>query len=201
MLPMVKFFDNRSLVDGTMPRFLKTVNLLFKSKRKKYDQAASLYQIANRQSRNPVFYDYFEVPDTIEGRFDLLSLHIILIMRRLPPESPLVQELFDYFFEDMDFSLREMGVSDMKVGRYVKKLAKNFLGVFDSYNRAFKQPSNFKTALWRNLYGGQLVDEWLLEKLYEYCQASDSLLKTVDLLHQSPPWAALLNEESNAHAA
>lgn len=184
-----------------MPRFLKTVNLLFKSKRKKYDQAASLYQIANRQSRSPVFYDYFQVPDTIEGRFDLLSLHIILIMRRLPPESALVQELFDYFFEDMDFSLREMGVSDMKVGRYVKKLAKNFLGVFHAYNQSVKTSSKFKTALWRNLYGGQLVDESLLEQLYEYCVESDNLLKSTDLLCQSPPWSYLLNEDSKAYAA
>lgn len=184
-----------------MPRFLKTVNLLFKSKRKKYDQAARLYQIAHDQSRRPLFYESLQVPDTIEGRFDLLSLHVILLMRRLPPDSHLVQELFDYFFEDMDHSLREMGVSDMKVGKYVKKLAKNFLGVFQAYNTHFKAPSKFKTALWRNLYGGQVVDEETLDYIYGYCLEADKLLGSVDLLKDGPIWPSLLGVESMSRAA
>lgn len=184
-----------------MPRFLKTVNLLFKSKRKKYDQARRLYSMANDQSRRPVFYEFLQVPDTIEGRFDLLSLHVILIMRRLPAESQLVQELFDYFFEDMELSLREMGVSDMKVGKYVKKLAKNFLGVFRAYTNHFNQPSKFKTALWRNLYGGQVVDEEVLDYVYAYCLSADEILQTTDLLDEGIVWPSLLHQEFTSHAA
>lgn len=70
------------------------------------------------------------VPDTPEGRFELLALHAALIIRRLRAAGPagqaLGQELFDLMFVDVDLNLRELGVGDLSVGKYVKRLARNF---------------------------------------------------------------------------
>ena len=68
------------------------------------------------QARQPSFYTDFLVPDTIDGRFDLIVMHAVLFFRRMRGEGAKIaeftQEVFDLFFQDMDASLREMGVSD-----------------------------------------------------------------------------------------
>src|SRR5579862_2304322 len=82
--------------------------------------AHALYgQIVNA-SRAPVFFARWGVPDTLDGRFELLVLHAFLALRRLksaPETADFSQELFDIMFADLDRNLREMGASDLGVGR------------------------------------------------------------------------------------
>ena len=93
--------------------------------------AEDLYRILVDHARTPAFFRELGVPDTPEGRFELIALHVALAVRRLRREGArgqaLGQELFDLMFTDMDRSLRELGVGDLSVGRYVKRLAQNFL--------------------------------------------------------------------------
>ena len=92
--------------------------------------ANDLYRTLVDHARTPAFFRELGVPDTPEGRFEMIALHVALAVRRLRREGArgqaLGQELFDLMFVDMDQSLRELGVGDLSVGRYVKRLARNF---------------------------------------------------------------------------
>jgi cytochrome b pre-mRNA-processing protein 3 len=92
--------------------------------------AERLYRAVVEQSRRPVWYRELGVPDTPEGRFEMIALHAALVLRRLRREGmagqALGQQLFDVMFVDLDGSLRELGVSDLSVGTYIKRLAGNF---------------------------------------------------------------------------
>lgn len=92
--------------------------------------AEDLYRVLVDHARTPAFFRELGVPDTPEGRFEMIALHVALAVRRLRREGTrgqaLGQELFDLMFTDMDRSLRELGVGDLSVGRYVRRLAQNF---------------------------------------------------------------------------
>jgi cytochrome b pre-mRNA-processing protein 3 len=92
--------------------------------------AERLYRDAVNQARSPVFYRELGVPDTPEGRFEMVGLHVALVVRRLraagSPGRALAQELFDLMFADMDESLRHLGIGDLSIGRQMKRLAGNF---------------------------------------------------------------------------
>jgi cytochrome b pre-mRNA-processing protein 3 len=104
----------------------------------------ALYGAIVAQARAPAFYLEFGVPDTPEGRFDLVVLHLALVCRRLGrAEGPdqalartLSQGVFDMFCRDMDHSLREMGVGDLAVPKKMRKLGEAFYGRLDAYDRA-----------------------------------------------------------------
>ena len=95
-------------------------------------RAAGLYGAVVAQARQVVFYRDLGVPDTVDGRFELIVLHMVLLLRRLNREgddgAALRQALFDVLLDDMDRSLREMGVGDLGVGRRVKAMGKAFYG-------------------------------------------------------------------------
>ncbi len=99
------------------------LNKMFKRKQIK-EPATLLYERLVAQARQPDFYAHCGVPDTLDGRFELVSLHLFLVLHRLKGDHPvsvdLAQALFDLMFEDMDQSLREMGAGDLGVGRRVK---------------------------------------------------------------------------------
>lgn len=120
--------------------------------------ADGLYRVIVRQSRAVRFFADYQVPDTPDGRFDLIALHTALVLRRLRDEpertARLSQALFDRMFIDMDESLREMGVGDLSVGRYVKGLARNFYGRLKAYGDALDAGDGamMEAALARNLY-------------------------------------------------
>lgn len=134
--------------------------LKFGERRRREQVAHGLYVSIIEQSRKPVFYVRFAVPDTLDGRFDLIVLHAFLVMRRLKGiEGPLMEEaraisqaLFDLMFDDMDQNLREMGVGDMSVGKRIKQMARAFYGRVAAYEDALAA-DGMEDALERNLYG------------------------------------------------
>jgi cytochrome b pre-mRNA-processing protein 3 len=125
--------------------------------------AHDLYSGIIVQSRRPDFYVSREVPDTLDGRFDLIVLHAFLVMRRLKridgPQGEearaISQALFDLMFDDMDQNLRELGVGDMSVGKRIKQMARAFYGRVAAYEDALAEaePAALTAALARNLYG------------------------------------------------
>ncbi|WP_374466727.1 ubiquinol-cytochrome C chaperone family protein, partial [Ferrovibrio sp.] len=92
----------------------------------------ALYRAIVAQSRQAGFYREHGVPDSLDGRFDMIVLHSFLVMRRLrrigAAAEPLSQQLFDLMFADMDSNLREIGVGDLSVGKKVKAMAQAFYG-------------------------------------------------------------------------
>lgn len=119
--------------------------------------AFDLYTYSVRFGRQPMFYKDLCVPDTLEGRFDMICLHVFLVLRRLKVEGPdqqdLSQAIFDAMFADMDRNYREMGVGDIGVGIRVKKLAKSFYGRIAAYDEGLDgNDLILSAAIRRNIY-------------------------------------------------
>lgn len=118
-----------------------------------------LYGVIVAQSRRPEFYTDFGVPDTTEGRFELLLLHTVLVCHRLKDGDDtaraLSQEVFDTFAADMDRTLREMGVGDLTVPKKMKKIGAAFYGRAAAYDSALAQPGQgaLEQAVARNILG------------------------------------------------
>ena len=122
--------------------------------------AARLYFSAVRQARDPWFYRDLGAPDTVTGRFDLLSLHIFLLIDRLNRAGRkgrgVAQALFDQMFIDMDRSIRELGVGDLSVPKHIKRMMKGFNGRCRAYADALASGDEaaLRQALARNVYAG-----------------------------------------------
>lgn len=105
--------------------------------RRRGELAAPLYSSIVAQARQPSFYRDWSVPDTVDGRFEMVVLHLVLVTERLRgPDraiSPVAQDLFDFFLLDMDRSLREMGVGDLSVPKRMKKIGEAVYGRFDAF--------------------------------------------------------------------
>ena len=102
----------------------------------------ALYARAVEQSREPALYVDLGAPDTVEGRFEVYSLHVVLLLDRLrghgEAAAEVSQALFDTYLRDLDSALREMGVGDLSVGRKMRKLGEAFYGRGKAYEAAFQ---------------------------------------------------------------
>jgi len=132
-----------------MPLLTPSVNGFWKRVCRSRGQDVCL--AALNQARTPYFYEHWDVPDTLEGRFDCAILHMFLLLRHL--KGPLAQSVFDAFFSYTELTLREIGVSDLKVGKQVKKCAKFFYGALKAYEDGLAEKESLEEALIRNLYG------------------------------------------------
>lgn len=118
----------------------------------------ALYGAVVNKAREPHWYTEGRVADTIDGRFDMLALVLVLVLRRLDREGePLRQtavDLTERFIEDMDGQMRQIGVGDFVVGKYVGKLMGALGGRIDAYNAGLEEGGDLEAALIRNLYRG-----------------------------------------------
>src|SRR5438477_5424361 len=129
------------------------------ARRNPLQKAAELaYRRVVDQARQPGFFIDGGVPDTIDGRFELICLHAFLYLHRLKREQKraagLGQRFFDTMFGDFDRSLREMGTGDLSVGREVRRMAQAFYGRVAAYESGLAgDDSVLQPALARNLFG------------------------------------------------
>lgn len=158
-----------------MPLLASAVNGLWKKRHSCLAEALCLSAI--EQARNPKFYKEWGVPDTLAGRFDCACLHMILLLRNI--KKPLSQKVFDSFFSYTELTLREEGVSDLRVGKQVKKCAKFFYGAMKAYDEALKKSVKLEAALARNLFGGNPPKD--IELLSQYVLACDCALREQDI--------------------
>ena len=119
-----------------------------------------IYGMIVAQTREPLFYSHLNVPDTVDGRFDLLILHLWLVLRRLRGVgTELSQALFDRFCDDMDDNLREMGVGDLAVPRRMQAFGEAFYGRTAAYDLACSESEDrLAEALQKNILNGQHPD-------------------------------------------
>ena len=117
-----------------------------------------LYTAAVAAARAPWFYATAGAPDTLDGRFDLVGIHAYLLVRRLSrdeaPGPALAQAVFDAMFSDMDLNLRELGVSDLAVGKRVRAMWEAFHGRAAAYAPAMdaKDAPALAAAVARNVW-------------------------------------------------
>jgi cytochrome b pre-mRNA-processing protein 3 len=129
------------------------------------------------QARAAAFYRNYGVPDTVNGRFEMVVLHTVMVLRHLELEPQAVRELgqgiFDRFCADMDGSLREMGVGDLAVPDKMRKIGEAFYGRQSAYVAALEasDPGVLVGALARNVFG---APEAILgaERLATYVRAA-----------------------------
>ncbi|MDB5581589.1 MAG: ubiquinol-cytochrome chaperone [Bradyrhizobium sp.] len=147
----------------------------------------TIYGMIVTQAREPLFYRDFGVLDTVNGRFDLLVLHLWMVLRRMKPieagaglsQGLFSQALFDRFCEDMDANLREMGVGDTTVPKRMRAFGEAFYGRVAAYDLALgagREP--LALALCKNILNGEHLDK--ARQLAIYAEAALADLAALD---------------------
>jgi cytochrome b pre-mRNA-processing protein 3 len=141
-----------------------------------------IYGMIVTQAREPLFYRDLGVPDTVNGRFDLLLIHLWLVLRRLKSVgsgTALSQALFDHFCADMDDNLREMGVGDQAVPKRMRAFGEAFYGRTAAYDMALTEGSEaFAQALCKNVLDGERIEK--ARELAAYAEAAMADLAQLD---------------------
>lgn len=124
-----------------------------------------MYHAVVAEARRPAWFEVGGVPDTVDGRFDMVALVLSLALRRIEREErhQLAADVTDRFIADMDGSLRQMGIGDQNVGKEVGKLVSALGGRLGAYREALAEGAGAEgagadalaSALARNLYRGQ----------------------------------------------
>lgn len=149
----------------------------------------AIYGMIVAQAREPRFYRELGVSDTVNGRFDMLLLHLWLLLRQLKQigeasgvsQEPLSQGLIDRFCSDMDHNLRELGTSDLKVPRKMQEFGRAFYGRAAAYDRALAEGPEvlaLALALDKNIYNG--TDLAQARRLARYVAEATAALAALD---------------------
>ncbi len=152
--------------------------------RKRYRKVADqLYLASVKQSRSPSLYIELGVPDTVDGRFDMIILHVMLLIRRLRgggEEAAIVnQEVLNLMFADMDRNFREMGIGDMSIGKHVKKTAKAFYGRAETLEKGLDTgPVDLNNALKETILRSIEAPDEKTSALAHYVVGIDRFLTT-----------------------
>ena len=148
------------------------LGFLFKDKKLK-NVAYLLFSKVIEQSRLPVFYTDYLVEDSIDGRFDLMALHMSILINKLDQSAQsadLKRMLQEAMFDNLDLTMREIGVGDLGVGKKVKIMAEAFYGRMNIYQENLNRSDqdNMQKAILRNLYRQRNIPPAVLEKLADY---------------------------------
>ena len=144
--------------------------------------AAKLYGAIMAQARLPVFYQGFGVPDTLEGRFLILSLHLFAVLHRIKVEGPgargLARDLTSRFGTDMETVLRETGVGDLRIPKTMRSLAASSAALLQTYEEALGAGEDVLAgAIADALPSKQSGSEAAARRLAHYLQAALDLLQ------------------------
>lgn len=153
--------------------------------------AETLYSALLVQSRQPVFYTDLWVPDTVDGRFDMVLLHSFVVLRHLGradqaggnrADRALSQAVYDVMFVDMDRAVREIGVGDLSIKKHIRRMMKAFNGRMAAYEAGMSDDPALFDALRRNVYGtveGE-IPAWVLDSMGVYLKESVGNIATLD---------------------
>ena len=142
----------------------------------------SIYGMIVTQAREPLFYRDLAVPDTVNGRFDLVLLHLWMVLRRLKSAASgtaLSQALFDHFCTDMDDNLREMGIGDQTVPKRMREFGEAFYGRTAAYDMALTEGREaLAGAICKNVLNGERIE--MARELAAYAEAAMARLAEFD---------------------
>ena len=131
-----------------------------------------LYKRILNSSYEKRFYEKITVPDTLDGRFDLIILHIFVIIKIFKNSSEqnqnFTQKLFDIFMLEVESSYREMGISDQSFSKKMKVVIESFYGRTKMYDLNFKNKDEFINCLVRNIWSEDISKEVFAEELYDF---------------------------------
>ena len=170
-----------------------------KPSRRPRGAGAELYDAALAQARRPALYGPRGAPDTVEGRFELLTLHVILVIERLRGEGEAAarssQALFDIYCSNLDGALREMGVGDLTVGKRMRALGGAFYGRAQAYRGAFEalpDTSDLTAVIDRTVMAGDSGPGGAALAAYAAdCHQALAAVDAATLLSAPPPWPVI----------
>ncbi|MCC9622905.1 phage tail protein [Thalassospira sp. MA62] len=166
---------DRNVNEGVIPLFG-----WLKKKDRDETAAFELYTAMVTQARQPDFYAKLGVPDTMEGRFDLILVHAFILFRRLKDENSaknLAQKVFDVMFADLDQNMREMGIGDVGILKRIRKMTEAYHGRVVAYEEGVQSGlADLAAALDRNLYADTEVQTEQLMAMVAYVQEALTML-------------------------
>lgn len=147
--------------------------------------AERLYAALAAQARQTAFFAELGVPDTVDGRFDVLALHAWMVIDRLraePDGEAAAQALFDAMFGHLDTAVREMGAQDLGVGRRIKVMAEGLHGRALAFRAAMadSEPKTLEVALRRNVFGTVKPTDHAVARLARYVREAVAALAAAD---------------------
>ena len=159
---------------------------LLARRRGRREAVSRVYRAIVERSREQHFFLAWGMPDTLDGRFELLALHAFLVLNRFKSErastAEFAQDLFDTMFADLDRTVREMGATDIGVGRHVKAMAQGFYGRIAAYDAGLAGgDAGLRDALRRNLFGTVAPAEAQLAAAAHYLRAQAAALRAAPL--------------------
>ena len=155
----------------------------FSKSRHRPDHAASVYASVVEAARNRAFYARLGVPDTLDGRFEILSIMLHAVCRRLvhgnDPDTAFSRRITEHFVVDMDSNLREIGVSDVRVAKKMKTLYGAYSGRIAAYDIALASGGNaLEKAVARNVFPDG-APEGAAAALAAYIRAVETMLEGI----------------------
>ena len=158
----------------------------------------AFYAQAAGQARRPEFYTRLGVEDRIDARFELYTLHVLLLIMRLRDEgqdgADLAQTLFDTYVSALDHTLRELGVGDLSVAKKMRRLGQSLYGRMTAYETPLRSedPEALADALGRNVYAGEGADA--ARGLADYAQRARRTLAAQPLstVLKAPEWPQVI---------
>ena len=148
--------------------------MFFKFKKNKTKQISLLiYKKLVSYSRNKIFYTYLKVPDTLDGRFDLIIFHLYFIHIALFKKGVLEQQVYDevlsIMYKDFDSNLREIGVGDLSVGKKIYHMSEAVAGRIIAYNNSKNSKEKIQDAILRNIYSSKKIfDKKIISIMVDY---------------------------------
>lgn len=161
-------------------------------------QGDALYALAVEQARQPAFYTSLGVADRIDARFELYTLHVLILFLRLKQDGErgevAAQKLFDVYISSLDHTLRELGVGDVSVGKKMRKLGEALYGRMSAYEKALRvgDREGLQASIARNVFESE--DPAAGEILTRYAVESHERLavQSISAVEKAPDWANIV---------
>ena len=195
------FYNNIFIISNWILVFIRT---LIKGKIIKNKEINILFEKINKQSLRKDLYLQYKIIDTFENRFELLTIHIVLVVKAMKSDSLMgnetIQKLFDEIFKYLDNSFRELGLGDKVIEMNLNKLLRNFLKKIKLYEQALseKNDSSLKKILINSIYKNEHSSNEKLYELIKYVRIQENYLlsKVEKLISNKEKIFKELNQEN-----
>ena len=172
-----------------LKKILKYFPNKFYSQKNLRSSSESLYKLRVWQARKEYFYTYAQIPDTQEGRLENIILHLYIVFRRVSfkkgGQNEFSRALVEYLVDDLDNNLRELGVSDISVGKKVRDLIARFYGRCKTFDQALSDndEESIKDALLNSVYKNQKnkIEKYSLNFMIGYFIECVKVLESTDM--------------------
>ena len=156
-----------------------------------------LYALAVSQARNPALYTRLGVTDRIDARFELYTLHVLILFLRLKQDGErgevAAQKLFDTYISSLDHTLRELGVGDVSVGKKMRKLGESLYGRMSAYEGPLRAEDvdALAASLAKNVYESTDADTGLALARYAVASRQNLTQQSFEAVSKAPAWAEI----------